>query len=109
MGHMTSAANVMPGPCQGPRFSLRVLTYPWRRPRVSKIWKKYQESAECSAGHVITLRSRNLDAIVRQLRAAGIEVSVEPKEYPNGRFARRHDPEGNPIALWEPKRPERRP
>ncbi|HUF50641.1 MAG TPA: hypothetical protein VMN60_07410 [Longimicrobiales bacterium] len=40
---------------------------------------------------------------VQQLRAAGIEVTVDPKVLPNGRFARLHDPEGNPIELWEPK------
>jgi glyoxylase I family protein len=38
-----------------------------------------------------------------QLRAAGIEVEINPETYPQGRFARLHDPEGNPIELWEPK------
>jgi len=38
-----------------------------------------------------------------QLRTAGIEVKVDPQSYPNvGRFARLHDPEGNPIELWQP-------
>jgi hypothetical protein len=32
-------------------------------------------------------------------------VKLDPKEYPNGRFARIHDPEGNPIELWEPRTP----
>jgi hypothetical protein len=27
---------------------------------------------------------------------------LDPEHYPNGRFARIHDPEGNPIELWEP-------
>ena len=52
---------------------------------------------------MINLRVRNLDAMVVQLRAAKIDVSVNPETYPNGRFARLHDPEGNPIQLWEPK------
>ncbi len=52
---------------------------------------------------MINFRVRNLDAMVAQLRAAKIEVSVVEEEYPNGRFARLHDPEGNPIELWEPK------
>jgi glyoxylase I family protein len=38
-----------------------------------------------------------------QLQAAGIEVKVDPESYPYGRFARLHDPEGNPIELWQPK------
>ncbi len=46
---------------------------------------------------------RDLDAMVEQLRTAGIEVAVDGELYPNGRFARLHDLEGNPIELWEPK------
>ena len=52
---------------------------------------------------MLNLRVRDLDGLVEQLRAAKIEVSVDPESYPNGRFARLHDPEGNPIELWEPK------
>ena len=44
-----------------------------------------------------------LDAMVAQLRAAGIPVSIDPEAYPNGRFARLQDPEGNPIELWQPR------
>ena len=52
---------------------------------------------------MINFRVRDLDAMVAQLRAASIEVSVNAEAYPNGRFARLYDPEGNPIELWEPK------
>ena len=52
---------------------------------------------------MVNFRVRDLDAIVEQLRGAGIDVSVDAEIYPNGRFARLHDPEGNPIELWEPK------
>lgn len=52
---------------------------------------------------MINFRVRDLDAMVGQLRANGITVDVDPTVYPNGRFARLHDPEGNPIELWEPK------
>lgn len=50
---------------------------------------------------MINLRVRDLDAMVAQLRGAGIDVEVDPELYPNGRFALTHDPEGNPIQLWE--------
>ena len=50
---------------------------------------------------MINFRVRDLDAMVAQLQAAGIEVDVDPNEYPNGRFARLEDPEGNPIQLWQ--------
>ena len=52
---------------------------------------------------MINFRVNDLDAMAKQLRAAGITVKVDPENYPNGRFARLHDPEGNPIELWEPK------
>ena len=31
------------------------------------------------------------------------DCEVDPETYPNGRFALTHDPEGNPIQLWQPK------
>jgi predicted enzyme related to lactoylglutathione lyase len=52
---------------------------------------------------MINFRVRDLDAMVKQLRAAGISITVDPKNYPNGRFARLYDLEGNPVELWEPK------
>lgn len=54
---------------------------------------------------MINFRVRDLDAMVAQLRHAGIEVVVEAETYPNGRFARLADPEGNPIQLWQPMHP----
>lgn len=56
-----------------------------------------------SQGWMINFRVRDLDAMVEQLRARSLEVAVDPESYPNGRFARLHDPEGNPIELWEPQ------
>jgi catechol 2,3-dioxygenase-like lactoylglutathione lyase family enzyme len=50
---------------------------------------------------MINFRVRSLTAMVKQLESAGVSVKVDPQEYPNGRFARVHDPEGNPIELWE--------
>jgi predicted enzyme related to lactoylglutathione lyase len=52
---------------------------------------------------MINLRVSDLDAMLGQLRAAGIAVTVDPETYSNGRFARLQDPEGNPIQLWEAK------
>jgi predicted enzyme related to lactoylglutathione lyase len=54
---------------------------------------------------MVNFRVHDLDKMASQLRAAGIEVKMDPQSYPNGRFARIHDPEGNPIELWEPKEP----
>ena len=51
---------------------------------------------------MVNFRVRDLDAMAAQLRANGAEVAIDPETYPNGRFARTHDPEGNPVELWEP-------
>jgi len=51
---------------------------------------------------MLNFRVRNIEKMTAQLRAAGITVDVDQKAYPNGRFAHLHDPEGNPIELWEP-------
>jgi glyoxylase I family protein len=51
---------------------------------------------------MVNFRVRDMDAMVAQLTAAGINVRVHPKTLPNGRFAHLNDPEGNPIELWQP-------
>jgi glyoxylase I family protein len=54
---------------------------------------------------MVNFRVRALDKMAAQLRAAGIEVKIDPQTYPNGRFAHLHDPEGNPIELWQSAKP----
>src|SRR5208283_2274109 len=54
---------------------------------------------------MLNLRVRDLDKMAAQLRAAGIEINIYPPD-PTGRFARVHDPEGNPIELWQPMVPD---
>ncbi len=55
---------------------------------------------------MLNLRVSELDAVLQELAAAGIAVVTDPEwDTPEtGRFARIHDPEGNPIELWEPPR-----
>ena len=51
---------------------------------------------------MVNFRVHDMDKMVAQLRAAGIEVK-DPETYAGiGRFTRLHDPEGNPIELWQP-------
>jgi len=55
-----------------------------------------------SKNWMINFRVHDMDKMVAQLRGAGIEVK-DPETYGKiGRFTRLHDPEGNPIELWEP-------
>ena len=51
---------------------------------------------------MINLRVTDLDGLLVKLRAAGIEIAREEEMEGVGRFARVHDPEDNPIELWEP-------
>ncbi|MGE0283396.1 MAG: VOC family protein [Rhizobiaceae bacterium] len=52
---------------------------------------------------MINFRVDDLDAMMAQLKAAGIAVETRPEwDSEIGRFCRIHDPEGNPIELWEP-------
>ncbi len=55
---------------------------------------------------MLNFRVRDLAKMAAQLEAAGIAVKIDPQTYPNGRFARIHDPEGNPIELWQPMEPK---
>jgi predicted enzyme related to lactoylglutathione lyase len=52
---------------------------------------------------MLNLRVDGLDAMLER-SPPGIEVATNPDwDMPGvGRFARLHDPEGNPIELWEP-------
>ena len=51
---------------------------------------------------MLNFRVRDLDAMLAQLATAGIAHSHR-EDFDYGRFARVHDPEGNPIELWEPR------
>jgi predicted enzyme related to lactoylglutathione lyase len=53
---------------------------------------------------MLNLRVDDLDGLIASLKAAGIEVLTKAEwDAPEvGRFARIHDPDGNPIELWEP-------
>jgi predicted enzyme related to lactoylglutathione lyase len=44
----------------------------------------------------------DLDAMLEQLRAAGVEVDERVEEMEYGRFGWCVDPEGNRIELWQP-------
>ncbi|VVS97158.1 Glyoxalase [Sphingomonas sp. EC-HK361] len=54
--------------------------------------------------YMLNLRVSDLPRLLEGLTAAGIaaETRAEWDSPETGRFARVHDPEGNPIELWEP-------
>ena len=53
---------------------------------------------------MLNLRVSGLGALLAALREGGVDAPERPEiDDPDmGRFARIHDPEGNPIELWEP-------
>ncbi|MCA9837326.1 MAG: VOC family protein [Trueperaceae bacterium] len=77
----------------------------WWQDEGPTVFTPFKEDAEhfgaSQQSWMINFRVKDLDAMVKQLRAAGIKVELDPKTYPNGRFARLSDPEGNPIELWQ--------
>lgn len=80
---------------------------PWRQGAGPTIFAPFGAEQRDSSplgggGWGLNFRVHDLDAMVRQLDAAGIAVEVDPELYPNGRFAQLEDPEGNAVQLWEP-------
>src|ERR1700675_3040976 len=53
---------------------------------------------------MLNFRFRDPDKMAAQLQAAGIEIKIYPPD-PTRRFSRVHNPEGNPIELWQPAEP----
>ena len=51
---------------------------------------------------MVNYRVDDLDAMLAQLRGAGVEVIGDVEESPQGRFSWAVDPEGNRFELWEP-------
>ena len=51
---------------------------------------------------MINYRVDNLDEMIAQLRADGVEITQGPESHENGKFAWIMDPDGNKVELWEP-------
>jgi len=54
------------------------------------------------ATFMINYRVDDLDGLIAQLRADGVEVVGGPESHENGKFAWIMDPDGNKVELWEP-------
>lgn len=79
---------------------------PWRQEAGPTVFAPFPSDTDYFGDRrrlwMINFRVRDLEAMAAQLRRSGIDVAIDPEPYPNGRFARLHDPEGNPIELWQP-------
>ena len=79
---------------------------PWRQEAGTTVFEPFKQDTkyfgDMRLQWMINFRVRDLDKMAAQLRANGVAVEIDPETYPNGRFAKINDPEGNPIQLWEP-------
>ena len=78
---------------------------PWMTEAGATVFAPFADETDyfpAGKAFMINFRVRDLDAMLVQLRRAGIEISREETMDGIGRFARIHDPEGNAIELWEP-------
>ena len=71
-------------------------------PMVFEPFKQDSDYFPADKTAMVNLRVSDLDGLLAQLRGADIEITREETMDGVGRFARIHDPEGNPIELWEP-------
>jgi predicted enzyme related to lactoylglutathione lyase len=67
-------------------------------PGETEYWPREQQA-------MANYRVADLDAMLAQLRAAGVEVDERIEEQDFGRFGWAVDPEGNRFELWQPATP----
>jgi predicted enzyme related to lactoylglutathione lyase len=65
--------------------------------------KDSQWFSPSNSSFMINYRVDNLDEMLEQLRAGGVEIIQGPDSDENGKFAWIMDPDENKVELWEPK------
>lgn len=70
------------------------------------VWKVAERGSEwfapSASSFMINYRVDDLDALLAQLTAAGVEIVQGPESHENGKFAWILDPDHNKVELWEP-------
>ena len=77
---------------------------PWTTEQGVTIFSPFDEGTDYFSKHkvfMLNFRVENLSAALDELNAAGIESGEVVNMDGVGQFARIHDPEGNPIELWQ--------
>jgi predicted enzyme related to lactoylglutathione lyase len=80
---------------------------PWQQqagPTVFQPFKADTDNWLADKPFMINFRVDDLAKTIAALEGAGVAVETRPEwDSPEaGKFARIHDPEGNPVELWEP-------
>ncbi len=80
-------------------------TFEWT-PGGSTTWALFDHDTEYfgrpEQPFMVNFRVADLDAMLAQLRSAGVEVIEAPVESEYGRFGWAVDPEGTRFEIWEP-------
>ncbi len=71
----------------------------WHLAKPDSQWFSPSESS-----FMINYRVDDLDTLLTQLRAAGVDIVGGPESHENGKFAWIMDPDGNKVELWQPMR-----
>ena len=75
-------------------------------PGGSTTWAIFESDTEYFGdhrqSHMVNFRVGDLDAMLDQLRRAGVELVDDVQETENGRFGWAVDCEGNRFELWQP-------
>ena len=79
----------------------------WQAEGGPVVFSPFKESTDYFAADkqwMLNLRVSDIDSLIDYLKGAGIAVITKPEwnDPSIGKFARVHDPEGNPVELWEP-------
>jgi predicted enzyme related to lactoylglutathione lyase len=83
----------------------------WQQMAGPTVFEPFAEDSDYFSGDkrwMLNLRVTDLKALIKALEEKGVEVEQrdEWNAMPEiGTFARVHDPEGNPIELWQPAKP----
>ena len=82
--------------------------YVWQQeagPTVLETFAKDSDYFSPDKPWMINFRVSDLDGLIKDLKEKGVEVEQRDEWNASpemGKFARVHDPEGNPIELWQP-------
>jgi predicted enzyme related to lactoylglutathione lyase len=69
------------------------------------VWAAFEADSQYFGGnqpYMINYRVRDVEAMLAQLRSAGVEVEEKVEASPEGKFAHARDCDGNRFELWEP-------
>lgn len=92
-------------------LDLDIANYDWKQKAGQTVFEPTSQDADtfdADKPWMINFRVHNLKALIADLKAKNVSVeerdewNVSPDEV--GTFARIHDPEGNPIELWQPSK-----